>query len=149
MQDTAQVVKGREYQAQGARPIAPEEAADWLNKRGITPDENGIFTEMPYKADEVSAVREVIIENVKFNAARRDIPNLPPREHTPKTLVFVAGGPTLAQYLDAVKEKCADDRYDVITSNKTGRWLVGQGIIPNYHLILDPQPSKIKDIDYP
>lgn len=138
----------REYQSQVAKPASEAEVADWLEKRGIKADENGLFSELPYKDDECAVAREQILENVRINAARRDVPNLHPREYTWKTMVFVAGGPTLPQFLDEIKRKCEDDAYDVITSNKTCSYLLGKGIKPNFHLILDPQETKLKDLRY-
>ena len=136
------------YAAQVVRPASQQELAEWFEKRGLKPDSEGIFTELPYKGEDPAVERERILENVRTNAVRRDVPNLHPRDYTPKTLVYVGGGPTLPQFLDEIKQKCEDPKYDVITSNKTCKWLLSRGVKPNYHLILDPQEKKIKDLDY-
>lgn len=121
---------------------------EWHEKRGIETDSNGIFTELPYRGEDPPTERAQILENVKINAARMDVPNLHPLEYNARTMVYVAGGTTLPDFLDEIKKKCEDDRYDVITSNKTCKWLLSKGIKPNYHLILDPQQKKLKDLDY-
>ena len=136
------------YTAQVVRRPNADELAAWYEKRGLSPDENGIFSELPYRGEDPAVEREQILENVRINAARRDVPNLAPREYTPRTLVYVGGGTTLQQFLDDVKRKCEDDNYDVLCSNKTGKWLLSKGIKPNYHFILDPQQKKLKDLDY-
>ena len=138
----------RTYGAQVARPANEKDLAEWYEKRGIRPDADGVFTELPYRGEDPAVDRTQILENVKVNAARRDVPNLHPREYTPKTMVYVGGGPTLSGFLDEIKAKCEDEKYDVITSNRTCSWLLSRGIKPNYHLILDPQQKKIKDLEY-
>ena len=135
-----------QIQAQLARPADPEELDAWYREHGLTPDKDGIFAEMPYGAGPVS--REHILENVAANALRHDVPNLHPREYTPKIMVYVGGGPTLRDHLDEIKAKCEDERYDVYTSNATCKFLLAKGIKPNFHLILDPTERKVKDLDY-
>lgn len=137
-----------EYTAQVVREPTQEELAAWYEKRGLSPNEDGTFSELPYKGEDPACEREEILENVRTNAQRRDVPNLHPRESTDKIMVYVGGGPTLHEFLDDIKAKCEDERYDVITSNKTCKWLLSRGIKPNYHLILDPQQKKVKDLDY-
>lgn len=136
------------YAAQIVREPTPEELREWHEKRGIQTDSNGIFTELPYRGDDPPTERAQILENVRINATRREVPNLHPAEYNPRTMVYIAGGTTLHQFLDEIKRKCEDDRYDVITSNKTCKWLLSNGVKPNYHLILDPQQKKLKDLDY-
>ena len=129
-----------------ARPVTPEEAQEWHAKRGLAPDADGTFTEMPQDDGPVS--RDTILQQVEDNAKRRDVPNLGTREYTPKVMVYVGGGPTLRHFLDDIKAKCEDDKYDVFTSNKTCSWLLSKGIKPNYHIIVDPTERKVKDLAY-
>ena len=136
------------YAAQVVRPVKEEDLAEWYEKRGIKPDANGVFAELPYRGDDPPTEKAEILEQVRGNCLRRDVPNLHPRDYTPKTMVYVGGGPTLPLFLEDIKKKCLDDRYDVITSNKTCKWLLSKGVKPNYHLILDPQQKKLKDLQY-
>jgi hypothetical protein len=133
-------------QVQVGRPPTQEELDAWYEKQGLKADKDGIFTSMPYSDAPVH--RDVILEQVATNSLRRDVPNLPTREYTPKTFVYVGGGPSIKHFLNDIKEKCESDKYDVVTSNKTCSYLLSQGIKPNYHLILDPTEKKVKDLGY-
>lgn len=131
---------------QVAKPISNDELVDWYEKQGIKPDADGTFTEMPYGDGPVT--RDAILEQVEKNSLRREVPNLQTREYTPKIMVYVGGGPTIKKFLDEIKSKCEDDRYDVFTSNKTCSYLLSKGIKPNFHLIVDPTEKKVKDLEY-
>lgn len=139
-------VPSTQIQAQVVRPVNPEELDQWYKDHGIAANAEGIFSEMPYEAAPVS--REDILKQVAENALRHDVPNLHPNEYTPKIMVYVGGGPTLRDHLDQVKMKCEDDRYEVYTSNRTAEWLLSKGVKVNYHLILDPNERKVKDLAY-
>lgn len=132
--------------AQVTRPADPVELDAWYREHGLQPDKDGMFAEMPYGAGPVT--RDDILANVAANALRHDIPNLHPREYTPKIMVYVGGGPTLRDNLDEVRAKCEDDRYEVFTSNATCKFLLAKGIKPDFHLILDPTERKVLDLDY-
>ena len=136
----------RAIDVQVARPITQEEAAQWHAKQGIEADESGAFTAMPYGDGPVT--KDEILAQVEANSLRRDIPNMPTREYTPRIMVYVGGGPTLRHHLEEVKEKCESEKYDVFTSNKTASYLIEKGIKPNYHVIVDPTEKKVKDIEY-
>lgn len=138
--------KAVQIMAQVTRPADPEELDKWYREHGLQPDKDGMFAEMPYGAAPVT--REDIIANVLANAARTDIPNLHPSEYTDKIMVYVGGGPTMRDFLDDIKAKCEDERYDVYTSNATCKFLLAKGITPNFHLILDPTERKVNDLDY-
>ena len=131
---------------QEVAPADPERLGDWYEKNGLTPDRDGVFTAMPY--GDAPVHRDAILAQVEANSLRRDVPNLTPREYTPKIMVYVGGGPTLKHFLGDIKAKCDDDRYEVVTSNKTASYLVSKGIRPDYHLIVDPTEKKVKDLDY-
>lgn len=131
---------------QVARPVRPEELEDWYKEHKLSPDDSGVFKEMPYEDGPVT--RDTILEQVEKNSLRRDVPNLPTREYTNRIMVYVGGGPTLKYFLDDIKAKCESDKYDVFTSNKTCSWLLSKGIKPNYHIIVDPTERKVKDLDY-
>ena len=131
---------------QVGRPAEKGELDAWYAEHGLTPNKDGVFTSMPYEQGPVA--RDDLLGQIKANAQRHDIPNLHPFEFNPRTFVYVGGGPTLKQFLDDVKAKCEDERYDVYTSNATCKYLLRKGIKPNYHIILDPKESKSKDVDY-
>ncbi len=129
-----------------ARPIAPDEAAAWHEEHQLNADADGVFTDMPYTHGPVT--RDNILQNVERNSLRRDVPNLPNREYTPRIMVYVGGGPTLRHFLDDIKAKCESDKYDVFTSNATCKFLLSKGVKPNFHLFVDPTQRKVKDLDY-
>jgi len=131
---------------QRVQPPDPEELNEWYEKNGLAPDRDGVFTSMPY--GDAPVHRDVILDQVEANSLRRDVPNLAPREYTPKIMVYVGGGPTLAQFLDDIRAKCEDEHYDVFASNKTASYLVANGIRPDYHIIVDPTEKKVKDLEY-
>jgi hypothetical protein len=146
MQEQAVEKPPVQIQAQIARAADPAELDAWYREHGLQPDKDGIFAEMPYGAPPVS--REHILEQVAANALRHDVPNLHPREYTPKIMVYVGGGPTLRDHLDEIKRKCEDEAYEVYTSNATCRFITSKGIKPDFHLILDPTERKVRDLDY-
>lgn len=131
---------------QVGRPPTKAELDEWYSKHSLSPDKDGIFTSMPY--GDAPTTRDVILEQVRVNSLRRNVPNLPTREYTPKIMVYVGGGPTLRHFLEDVKAKCESDKYDVYTSNKTCSYLLSKGIKPNFHIIVDPTEKKVKDLDY-
>jgi uncharacterized Rossmann fold enzyme len=131
-----------------AREPTPEELSDWYAEHNIKPGEDGKFTELPYGPTPVEKAK--IVEQVRANAQRRDVRNLtfPAFNYNPKTMVFVCGGPTLSKHLDELREKSKDPAFEVYTSNKTCQFLLENGIVPKYHVIIDPTEKKAKDLDY-
>lgn len=129
-----------------AAPIDEKQRAEWYKKNGLSPDGDGVFTELPY--GEGPVVRDTILDQVALNAKRQDVPNLTTREYTPRIMVYVGGGPTIRHFLDEIREKCESDKYDVFTSNKTCSYLLSKGIKPNFHIIVDPTQKKVKDLEY-
>lgn len=91
---------------------------------------------------------ETYIKNVRSNCLL-DIPNLEVRRDHDKIMVMVCGGPTSKMYLEEIRQKRADSRYVLFSSNKTHDWLIGEGIVPHYQFIIDPKPSKIDDVQNP
>lgn len=129
----------------GRAPTA-EQLAEWYAEHSIKPEADGTFTEMPYGPTPVE--KAVIVDQVRANAQRRDVRNLQSEPYIPRTMVFVAGGPSVADHLDEIKAKSTDPRYDVFTSNMTCKYLLSKGITPKYHVIIDPTEKKAKDLDY-
>ena len=118
----------------------------WYEKHGIKPNEDGTFTEMPYGKTPVE--ENAILEQVRTNAQRHEIPNLRGAIFRQETMVFVAGGPSLNHFIDEIRAKCSDPSYDVYTSNKTCSWMLSKGMRPKYHVILDPTERKKLDLEY-
>lgn len=88
------------------------------------------------------------IKNVRANCLL-DLPNLGVQKEHDRIMVMICGGPTAQYYLDEIREKNLDPKYDVICSNKTHDWLIENGIIPKYQFIIDPKPGKVNDIRNP
>lgn len=59
------------------------------------------------------------------------------------SMIFVAGGPSLRQFLPVLKERSLKGEF-IVTSNNTHDYLVEQGIIPSACIILDPK-EQVKD----
>ena len=65
-----------------------------------------------------------------------------------RTFVYVGAGTTMPKHLDRIREMVADPgRYLVTCSNKTGKFLLANGIAPHVHWIIDPKESKAADFD--
>lgn len=130
----------------GSAPT-PAQLAAWYEKHKIEPDENGEFVALPYGEPPVGEVG--IIEQVRVNAHRHDIPNLRGKLLQHRTMVFVAGGPSLNDHIEEIRKKCDDpEHFDVYTSNKTCAWMLSKGMKPKFHVIIDPTERKKLDIEY-
>lgn len=129
-----------------AHQPSEEERADWYAKHGVTPDAEGYMDALP--VGEAPLNDEGIIDQVRANALRDDVPNLRGKLYQEATMVFVAGGPTLSQFVSEIRAKCSDPAYDVYTSNKTCQWMLANGMRPKYHVIIDPMERKKLDLDY-
>lgn len=109
----------------------------------------GDWEEAPYSAEGGFPVEhKQYIENVRANCLL-DLPNLSVSRDHDKIMVMVCGGPTARLYLEDIRKKAQDDQYVIFTSNKTHDWLIDNGIIPDYDFVIDPKPSKIKDVQNP
>lgn len=124
-----------------------EDLAKWYEKHKIQPDADGSFAGHSPEGS-VPVGEEGILEQVRVNAERHDIPNLRGYAFREQTMVFVAGGPSLNNFVDEIKAKCANPSYDVYTSNKTCSWMISKGMKPKYHVILDPTERKKLDLEY-
>lgn len=85
---------------------------------------------------------EQALENIRASA-KYEYPILAPQPTKPGSAIFVAGGPTLRQFLPEIKRRREAGEY-VFTSNNTHDFLVQNGIIPNACLLLDPK-EVVKD----
>lgn len=91
---------------------------------------------------------EQYIRNIRANCLL-DLPNLEMQKEHDLTMVMVCGGPTAKMHLDEIREKRVDERYRIVSSNKTHDWLISEGIVPHYQFIIDPKPNKVEDVQNP
>lgn len=124
-----------------------EQLASWYQEHDIKTDETGAFTDIPYGPAPVDDGK--LVEQVRVNALRHDIKNMPFSAYNPKIMVFVAGGPSLEKNINELREKADDpEHYEIFTSNATCKYLLSKGIIPKYHVIVDPTERKKHDLEY-
>lgn len=128
------------------RPPSGEMLSEWYEKHGIKIQEDGFFTDLPY--GEAPVDEDGIFDHVRINALRHEIRNLRGAKFRSETMVFVAGGPSLNQFVDEIAKKCANPEFDVYTSNKTCSWMLSKGMVPKYHVIIDPTERKKLDLEY-
>lgn len=130
-----------------AHAATEADRAKWYEKHGVIPGEDGYLDALP--VGEAPLNDAGIIEQVRANALRDDVPNLRGSIYQPATMVFVAGGPSLKRFVEEIRDKCSDDlAYDVYTSNKTCQWMLVNGMRPKYHVIIDPMERKKEDLAY-
>ena len=129
-----------------AHSASADELAQWYAKHGVKPDGDGYLSALP--EGEAPLNDSGIIEQVRANATRDDVPNLRGSIYQEATMVFVAGGPSINKFVSEIRAKCADPAYDVYTSNKTCQWMLANGMKPKYHVIIDPMEHKKLDLDY-
>lgn len=128
---------------EGLNKVTPQQ---WYDKHGLKPDADGWFEGVP-ECKKLSVDNAAWLANIAKNI-QRDVPNAKACEYNPRTMVMVCGGPTAAQHLEEIRAKALDPEYDVFCSNKTGEWLLQNGIIPQYHFIIDSRKSKVKDVAF-
>ncbi len=104
--------------------------------------EDGFKAVESLKAGPVS--KEVLLQNIK-DSVDVDAPLFKSDKDNKKegSFIFVAGGPTLLDYLDVVKER-ADNGEFICTSNLTYDFLIDNDIVPNACLVIDPK-ERVKD----
>ena len=85
---------------------------------------------------------EKALENIRAGV-NYDYPIFVPQAPRAGSAIFVAGGPTLRDYLPELRRRSLAGEY-IFTSNHTHDYLVDNGIIPNSCLILDPK-EVVKD----
>lgn len=126
------------------RAVTEEEELVWREKHGIKTNNEGVFEELPEGG--IPVEKPKLLENVRINAVRHDIPNLHPVMYDTKVMVFVAGGPSANEFLEEIRSKSKHPHYDVFCSNATASWLLSKGIKPKYQVIIDPKPTKVDDV---
>jgi hypothetical protein len=97
---------------------------------------------------------EDYIAQVRQNC-RLDLPNVKQAMPHKGIMIMVCGGPTSKLYLEDIRKKSEDSKYKIFCSNGTHDWLISNGIIPDYHFIIDPKKSMLdyvknphKDVEY-
>jgi len=123
----------------------PEVHKKWLQKHGFEPDEDGKFSVDSFEGRSPVEI-EALLDNIKINSAR-GLEALQISPYDERTFVMICGGPSLEDHLDEIKRKVSHpERYLVVCSNLTGKYLLDNGIVPHVHFIIDPQPRKKFDI---
>lgn len=126
------------------REPTQDEINAWHAKHGIAADVSGVFEGTP--EGKLPLPQDKLAENIRVNAARHDVPNMRHVLYNKRTMVFVAGGPSAGDFLDDIRAKASDERYDVFCSNKTAQWLLDNGIVPRYQVVIDPKIEKVHDV---
>lgn len=108
----------------------------------------GEWTDQFPEGGHLPITHEEYIANLRINL-KRDLPNVKNVPVHDKTMIMVCGGPTVESFLDEIKEKNKDSRYDVFCSNNTHDWLISVGIIPYAQFMIDPKAIKVKDVEKP
>lgn len=85
---------------------------------------------------------DTVLTNIEASA-KFDLPIMGKQQPQDKPLIFIAGGPTLRDHLDEIRDRV--NACFVMTSNNTHDYLVQHGIIPNACLLFDP---KQRVVDY-
>lgn len=80
---------------------------------------------------------DTVLENIRQSASV-NLPILTRQKDRDGALIFVAGGPTLRQFLGEIKARKEAGEY-ICTSNNTHDYLIDNGIIPDACLLFDPK----------
>lgn len=85
---------------------------------------------------------EEALENIR-QSVNYEFPIIGPQPTRPGSCIFIAGGPTVREFLPEIKRRKEAGEY-ILTSNNTHDWLVDNGVAPNACLLLDPK-ERVKD----
>ena len=91
---------------------------------------------------------DVYIQNVRDNCLL-GIPNQGIEKEHDNIMVMVCGGPTAGQLINEIREKAKNDKYQIVCSNNTHDWLISEGVISDYHFMIDPKANKVNDVQNP
>jgi hypothetical protein len=91
---------------------------------------------------------ERILANIRVNQARA-LPWLPAVKQHDDIMLFAAGGPSLALYLDEIRRRVAEPNIHLWTSAGTHDYLIKNGIVPRGFFQLDPKPSVARYLQKP
>ena len=102
----------------------------------LTSTENGKFSRVEVKKGS-PVPDEKVLENIRSSYEVK-IPVFRRKQKRQGSFIFVAGGPTLLDYLEEVKERHKNGEF-ICTSNKTYDFLISQGVIPDACMVIDPK----------
>lgn len=85
---------------------------------------------------------ETVLQNIR-DSADFDYPVFRKQPKREGSCIFVAGGPTLLQFVDEIRARKQAGEF-ILTSNNTHDWLIDRGIVPDACLIFDPK-QRVKD----
>ena len=124
----------------------PTQHAKWMAKHGFSEREDGTFTVDQFEGQMPCSTDELFV-HIRGNVASGDYEPLQACPYDDRTFVMICGGPSIAEHLDEIREKCAKpDEYLVACSNMTAKYLLSHDIVPHVHFIIDPQRKKIRDL---
>lgn len=89
---------------------------------------------------------DVILDHVKTNAHRSDVKWLCECEAHDRHAVLVGGGPSLKNHLAEIKRRQDDpnSKQDIVALNGAARFLLDNGITPDYLLMVDPREHNVE-----
>lgn len=93
-----------------------------------------------------------ILANIKINARREDVKWLRACEEHDRHAVLVGGGPSLKHCLAEIKARQNDPntKQDIFALNGAAKFLLSQGIVPDYLVVVDPREQNIEFVkDFP
>jgi len=103
----------------------------------VNPDIDAEGWELPPDGGTCPVNDQKLLDNLRINA-RWELPELRPVRAHDDTLLFVAGGPSAASYIEEIRERSKEPDIKVMTCNDLHGWLMDQGIVPWALLLLDP-----------
>lgn len=114
-------------------------------KNGVALAEDGTFA-VSGLDPKTPRTLEVLLDQIKANLTpARD--GLESRPYDHRVFVMVCGGPSLSDHLSEIRVMSEQpDKYLVVCSNMTARFLVKSGITPHAQFILDPKENKVHDL---
>lgn len=85
---------------------------------------------------------EQVLQNIR-DSELFNLPIVTKQKQKEGSLVFVAGGPTLLNYIEEIRQRSVNGDF-IVTSNNTYDFLKSKGIVANACFIFDPK-EKVKD----
>lgn len=131
-----------------AVPVEKAEGQAWLDKHGLTVAEDGKFnlSDRNTVADKIPHTIDEIVEHIKQNVLLQ-CEGLEDEPYDDRTFVMCCGGPSLADGVEEIREMVSQpDKYLVVCSNQTAKYLLAKSIVPHVHFILDPKANKAEDL---
>ena len=122
------------------------EIADYHRYHGIEADEDGWYWQ-PKIQGGLPVGGQEYLDNIKANLARKHTA-FKKKVYDRRSFVYVGGGPTMKDHVETIRDMASrPDEYLVTCTNKTGEFLIENGIAPHIHWIIDPKQSKAKDFN--